>query len=93
MTGALSEAPVPGSVLGPTFLCLLGRTFRNIRLGRPLDFRISFLAILNGKINLATYEARYSPCTSALAGSDVRYFAELETGLACRFAAGNEQCD
>lgn len=34
VTGALSEAPVPDSVLGPTFLCLLGRTFRNIRLGR-----------------------------------------------------------
>lgn len=33
VTGALSEAPIPDSVLGPTFLCLLGRTFRNIRLG------------------------------------------------------------
>ncbi|XP_076245198.1 peroxidasin [Calliopsis andreniformis] len=33
VTGALSEAPVSDSVLGPTFLCLLGRTFRNIRFG------------------------------------------------------------
>ncbi|XP_053983818.1 peroxidasin-like isoform X1 [Hylaeus anthracinus] len=33
VTGALSEAPVSDSVLGPTFLCLLGRTFRNLRLG------------------------------------------------------------
>ncbi|XP_071625801.1 probable oxidoreductase PXDNL isoform X2 [Temnothorax longispinosus] len=33
VTGALSEAPISDSVLGPTFLCLLGRTFRNIRLG------------------------------------------------------------
>lgn len=32
-TGLLSEAPLTDSVLGPTFLCLLGRTFRNIRLG------------------------------------------------------------
>lgn len=34
VTGALSEAPIADSVLGPTFLCLLGRTFRNIRLGK-----------------------------------------------------------
>lgn len=34
VTGALSEAPIFDSVLGPTFLCLLGGTFRNIRLGR-----------------------------------------------------------
>lgn len=34
VTGALSEAPISDSVLGPTFLCLLGRTFRNIRLGK-----------------------------------------------------------
>ncbi|XP_033207455.1 uncharacterized protein LOC117167015 [Belonocnema kinseyi] len=33
VTGALSELPVEGSVLGPTFLCLLGKTFRNARLG------------------------------------------------------------
>ncbi|KAK9304396.1 hypothetical protein QLX08_004185 [Tetragonisca angustula] len=33
VTGLLSEAPLPDSVLGPTFLCLLGRTFRNIRFG------------------------------------------------------------
>ncbi|XP_076221043.1 peroxidasin isoform X2 [Nomia melanderi] len=33
VTGALSEATVSDSVLGPTFLCLLGRTFRNIRFG------------------------------------------------------------
>ncbi|XP_012281490.1 peroxidasin-like protein [Orussus abietinus] len=33
LTGALSEAPVEGAVLGPTFLCLLGRVFRNARLG------------------------------------------------------------
>ncbi|KAL0130042.1 hypothetical protein PUN28_001968 [Cardiocondyla obscurior] len=33
VTGALSEAPISDSVLGPTFLCLLGETFRNIRLG------------------------------------------------------------
>ncbi|KAL7295694.1 hypothetical protein TKK_0011046 [Trichogramma kaykai] len=33
VTGALSEAPVTGSVLGPTFICLLGRTFRNARIG------------------------------------------------------------
>nr|XP_050845727.1 peroxidasin-like isoform X1 [Vespula vulgaris] len=33
VTGILSEAPVTNSVLGPTFLCLLGRTFRNVRLG------------------------------------------------------------
>lgn len=33
VTGALSELPIEGSVLGPTFLCLLGRTFRNARLG------------------------------------------------------------
>uniref|UniRef100_A0ABD2WTZ2 Peroxidase n=1 Tax=Trichogramma kaykai TaxID=54128 RepID=A0ABD2WTZ2_9HYME len=32
VTGALSEAPVTGSVLGPTFICLLGRTFRNARI-------------------------------------------------------------
>ena len=34
VTGLLSEAPLPDSVLGPTFLCLLGRTFRNIRFGK-----------------------------------------------------------
>lgn len=33
VTGLLSEAPLSDSVLGPTFLCLLGRTFRNIRTG------------------------------------------------------------
>ncbi|KAG7190439.1 hypothetical protein KM043_006544 [Ampulex compressa] len=33
VTGALSEAPVTDSVLGPTFLCLMGHTFRNARLG------------------------------------------------------------
>ncbi|XP_044018997.1 peroxidasin homolog pxn-2-like isoform X2 [Aphidius gifuensis] len=33
VTGALSEIPVEGSVMGPTFACLLGQTFRNIRLG------------------------------------------------------------
>ncbi|XP_014219673.1 peroxidasin homolog [Copidosoma floridanum] len=33
VTGALAEAPVVGSVLGPTFICLLGRTFRNARVG------------------------------------------------------------
>ncbi|XP_048260706.1 peroxidasin isoform X3 [Bombus terrestris] len=33
VTGLLSEAPLPDSVLGPTFLCLLGLTFRNIRFG------------------------------------------------------------
>lgn len=53
MTGALSEAPVPDSVLGPTFLCLLGRTFRNVRFGdrywyengnTPGSFTISQLA-------------------------------------------------
>ncbi|XP_031784875.1 peroxidase-like [Nasonia vitripennis] len=33
VTGALSEAPVAGSVMGPTFICLLGRTFRNLRIG------------------------------------------------------------
>lgn len=40
VTGALSEAPIPDSVLGPTFLCLLGRTFRNIRFGKQalLDY-------------------------------------------------------
>lgn len=34
VTGALSEAPIFDSVLGPTFLCLLGRTFRYIRSGK-----------------------------------------------------------
>ncbi|XP_058801088.1 peroxidasin-like [Phymastichus coffea] len=33
VTGALSEVPVAGSVLGPTFICLIGRTFRNARVG------------------------------------------------------------
>ncbi|KZC12704.1 Peroxidasin [Dufourea novaeangliae] len=33
VTGALSEETMSDSVLGPTFLCLLGRTFRNIRFG------------------------------------------------------------
>ncbi|XP_015600962.1 peroxidasin homolog [Cephus cinctus] len=33
VTGGLSEAPAEGSVVGPTFLCLLGKTFRNLRLG------------------------------------------------------------
>ncbi|XP_034945371.1 uncharacterized protein Prp3 [Chelonus insularis] len=33
VTGALSEAAVEGSVMGPTFLCLLGLTFKNARLG------------------------------------------------------------
>lgn len=34
VTALLSEAPLSDSVLGPTFLCLLGRTFRNIRFGK-----------------------------------------------------------
>ncbi|KAJ8683808.1 hypothetical protein QAD02_019600 [Eretmocerus hayati] len=33
VTGALSEASVTGSVLGPTFVCLLGRTFKNAKIG------------------------------------------------------------
>ncbi|XP_043268083.1 peroxidase-like [Venturia canescens] len=33
VSGALSEIPAEGSVVGATFLCLLGRTFRNARLG------------------------------------------------------------
>ncbi|XP_011505664.1 PREDICTED: peroxidasin-like protein [Ceratosolen solmsi marchali] len=33
VTGALSETPLSGSVLGPTFICLLGRTFHNARFG------------------------------------------------------------
>ncbi|XP_066582372.1 peroxidasin-like [Prorops nasuta] len=33
VTGAISEEPSSGSVLGPTFQCLLGRTFRNVRIG------------------------------------------------------------
>jgi len=49
ITGALSEAPVPDSVLGPTFLCLLGRTFRNIRLGK-YNFFLS--TTLYDKVNL-----------------------------------------
>jgi len=40
VTGALSEAPISDSVLGPTFRCLLGRTFRNIRLGNSAFFII-----------------------------------------------------
>ncbi|KAK0090813.1 hypothetical protein PV325_003833 [Microctonus aethiopoides] len=31
--GALLEVTAEGSIMGPTFLCLLGRTFRNLRLG------------------------------------------------------------
>lgn len=34
VTGALSEAPIEGAALGPTFQCLLGRTFHNLRLGK-----------------------------------------------------------
>lgn len=33
VTGAFAEAPMEGSVVGPTFSCLLGLTFRNIRIG------------------------------------------------------------
>ncbi|XP_012259672.2 peroxidasin-like [Athalia rosae] len=33
ITGALAEAPAEGSVVGPLFSCLLGRSFRNIRIG------------------------------------------------------------
>ncbi|XP_046486712.1 peroxidase isoform X1 [Neodiprion pinetum] len=33
VTGAFAEAPIEGSIIGPTFSCLLGRTFRNIRFG------------------------------------------------------------
>ncbi|XP_011298837.1 peroxidasin [Fopius arisanus] len=33
VTGALSEVAVEDAVMGPTFLCLLGHTFRNTRLG------------------------------------------------------------
>ena len=44
VTAALSEVPVEGSVIGPTFLCLLGRTFRNARLGMFLSsFKIPIL--------------------------------------------------
>ncbi|XP_028982628.1 peroxidasin homolog [Diachasma alloeum] len=33
VTGALSEVAAEDAVMGPTFLCLLGHTFRNARLG------------------------------------------------------------
>lgn len=31
--GAISEKPVPGAVLGPTFQCIVGDQFRRLRLG------------------------------------------------------------
>lgn len=60
VTGILSEAPVTNSVLGPTFLCLLGRTFRNVRLGNTklmlklthmINKKLSLINILSNRFN------------------------------------------
>ena len=32
--GGLAEKPVPGGVLGPTFACLMGQQFLNIKRGK-----------------------------------------------------------
>ena len=34
--GGLAEKPVPGGVLGPTFACLMGQQFLNIKRGKNL---------------------------------------------------------
>lgn len=57
VTALLSEAPLPDSVLGPTFLCLLGRTFRNIRFGKY--YRYPCLII---KVRKATSHRYYIEC-------------------------------
>lgn len=31
--GAMSEEHLPGSFLGPTFTCIMGEQFRNLKLG------------------------------------------------------------
>ena len=32
-SAGLAENPVPGGLLGPTFTCIIGRQFHNIRVG------------------------------------------------------------
>ena len=32
-SAGLAEHPVPGGLLGPTFTCIIGRQFHNIRVG------------------------------------------------------------
>ena len=40
-SAGLAENPVPGGLLGPTFTCIIGRQFHNIRVGDRWVLRVA----------------------------------------------------
>ena len=49
ISGGLAEKPVPGGVLGPTFACLMGQQFLNIKRGKNFRHSSVFFALVGLK--------------------------------------------
>ena len=56
-TAGVTELPQPGSLLGPTFTCIIGRQFHNLRFGDRFIGIISIVGIIgiNGFIGFISF--------------------------------------